>query len=73
MESEPLDVFESGEPFGLSEPVTRERRVDPVGTWSYSPPTVTLRYAIGIVDTGTVGSGLLTIIRNGFTWVYERR
>ncbi len=45
----------------------------PVGTWSYSPPTVTLRYAIGIVDTGTVGSGLLTIIRNGFAWVYERR
>ena len=44
----------------------------PGGTWSYSRPTITLRYA-GIVDTGTVGSGLLTIIRNGFAWVYERR
>ncbi len=45
----------------------------PVGTWSYSRPSITLRYAIGIVDTGTVESGLLTIIRDGSAWVYERR
>ncbi len=45
----------------------------PVGTWSYSRPSVTLRYAIGTVETGTVGSGLLTIIRDGSAWVYERR
>ncbi len=45
----------------------------PGGTWSYSRPSITLRYAIGIVDTGTVESGLLTIIRNGSAWVYERR
>ncbi len=45
----------------------------PGGTWSYSRPSITLRYAASIVDTGTVGSGLLTIIRNGFAWVYERR
>ena len=45
----------------------------PVGTWSYSRPSITLRYSIGTVDTGTVGSGLLTIIRNGSAWVYERR
>ncbi len=53
----------------------------PGGTWSYSRPSVTLRYAIGTVETGTVGSGLLTIIRDGSAplnlaigaWVYERR
>ena len=45
----------------------------PGGTWSYSRPSITLRYAIGIVDTGTVESGLLTIIRDGSAWVYERR
>ncbi len=51
------------------------------GTWSYSRPSITLRYAIGTVETGTVGSGLLTIIRDGSAplnlaigaWVYERR
>jgi len=53
----------------------------PGGTWSYSPPSITLRYAIGTVETGTVGSGLLTINRDGSAplnlaigaWVYERR
>ncbi len=45
----------------------------PGGTWSYSRPSITLRYAIGIVDTGTVESGLLTIIRDGSAWVFERR
>ena len=53
----------------------------PVGTWSYSRPSITLQYAIGTVETGTVGSGLLTIIRDGSAplnlaigaWVYERR
>jgi len=45
----------------------------PIGTWSYSRPSVTLRYADGTVETGTVGSGLLTIIRGGSAWVYERR
>ena len=45
----------------------------PVGTWSYSRPSITLRYAIGTVETGTVGSGLLTIIRDGSAWVFERR
>ncbi len=53
----------------------------PGGTWSYSRPSITLRYAIGTVETGTVGSGLLTIIRDGSAplnlaigvWVYERR
>ncbi len=45
----------------------------PGGTWSYSRPSVTLRYSASIVETGTVESGLLTIIRDGFAWVYERR
>ena len=44
-----------------------------VGTWSSSGPSVTLRYGTGTVETGTVGSGLLTVIRNGSAWVYERR
>jgi hypothetical protein len=47
--------------------------VGPGGTWSYSRPSVTLRYSADIVETGTVGSGLLTIIRDGSAWVYERR
>ncbi len=53
----------------------------PGGTWSYSRPSITLRYSASIVETGTVGSGLLTIIRDGSAplnlaigaWVYERR
>ncbi len=45
----------------------------PGGTWSYSRPSITLRYSASIVETGTVGSGLLTIIRDGSSWVYERR
>ncbi len=44
-----------------------------VGTWSFSGPSVTLRYSTGTVETGTVGSGLLTIIRDGSAWVFERR
>ena len=45
----------------------------PVGTWSYSRPSVTLRYSSGTVETGTVGSGLLTFVRDGSAWVFERR
>ena len=53
----------------------------PGGTWSYSRPSITLRYSASLVETGTVGSGLLTIIRDGSAplnlaigaWVYERR
>ncbi len=45
----------------------------PVGTWSSSGPSVTLRYGTGTVETGTVASGLLTIIKDGSAWVYERR
>ncbi len=53
----------------------------PGGTWSYSRPSITLRYSASIVETGTVESGLLTIIRDGSAplnlaigaWVYERR
>ncbi len=44
-----------------------------VGTWSSSGPSVTLRYSTGTVETGTVGSGLLTVIRDGSAWVFERR
>ena len=44
-----------------------------VGTWSYSRPSVTFRYSTGTVETGTVGSGLLTVIRDGSAWVFERR
>jgi hypothetical protein len=45
----------------------------PGGTWSYSRPSVTFRYSTGTVETGTVGSGTLTVIRDGSAWVYERR
>ena len=45
----------------------------PGGTWSYSRPSVTFRYASGTVETGTVRSGTLTVIRDGSAWVYERR
>jgi hypothetical protein len=45
----------------------------PGGTWSYSRPSVTFRYASGTVETGTVGSGTVTVIRDGSAWVYERR
>ena len=53
-----------------------------VGTWSSSRPSscppgcltsVTFRYSTGTVETGTVGSGLLTVIRDGSAWVFERR
>jgi hypothetical protein len=44
----------------------------PSGTWSYSRPSVTLRYSADIVETGTVGSGTLTLITD-VAWVYERR
>ena len=45
----------------------------PGGTWSYSRPSVTFRYSTGTVETGTVGSGTVTVIRDGSAWVYERR
>jgi len=45
----------------------------PGGTWSYSRPSVTFRYATGTVVTGTVGSGTLAVTRDRSSWVYERR
>ncbi len=64
------EVFTLGGEKIFDETVSLQGRV---GTWSSSGPSVTLRYSTGTVETGTVESGLLTIIRDGSAWVYERR
>ena len=47
-----------------------------VGTWSCPSScltSVTLQYSAGTVETGTVEPGLLTFVRDGSAWVFERR
>ncbi len=64
------EIFSLGGELLFDETVALPRGV---GTWSSSGPSVTFRYSTGTVETGTVGSGLLTVIRDGSAWVFERR